>query len=83
MDSNGLMPDAMLEWDLVTMVKAFSAAPFRWVKRQLQGKPTKFTQCINVPGHEYNWDYPEVQQQIGDFLNDNFGTKSGLEEGLL
>ena len=82
-DSNGLMPDALMEWDIITMVKAFSAAPFRWIKYRLQGKPVKFTHCINLPGHDYNWDYPEVRQQVGDFLSTNFGTKSSWEEALL
>ena len=74
-DSNGLMPDALMEWDIITMVKTFAAAPFRWLKYRLQGKPVKFTNCINIPGHDYNWDYPEVRQQVGDFLITNFGTK--------
>ena len=82
-DSNGLMPDALMEWDIITIVKTFSAAPFRWIKYRLQGKPVKFTYCINIPGHDYNWDYPEVRQQIGEFLGTNFGTKSNLEEALL
>lgn len=77
-DSNGLMPDAMMEWDIATILKAFSGAPFRWIKYQLQRKPIKFTYCINVPGHEYNWESPEVQRQIIDFLNLNFGTKSDV-----
>jgi len=82
-DGNGLMPDALMEWDIITAVKAFSAAPFRWIKYRLQRKPVKFSHCINLPGHDYNWDYPEVRQQIGDFLDINFGTKSNLEGGLL
>ena len=78
-DSNGLMPDAMMEWDIPTILKAFFGAPFRWVKYRLQRKPRKFTYCINVPGHEYNWEYPEVQRQIIDFLSYNFGSKSDVE----
>ncbi|MBI2287612.1 MAG: hypothetical protein HYY41_03265 [Chloroflexi bacterium] len=75
-DSNGLMPDAMMEWDVLTILKAFAAAPFRWIKYRLQGTPIRFSYCINVPGHEYNWEYPEVQQHIEDFLGLNFITKS-------
>ncbi len=78
-DSNGLMPDALMELDIITAVKAFSAAPFRWIRHQYQGNPVKFAFCINLPGHDYNWDYPEVRQQIGDFLITNFGTKSNLQ----
>jgi hypothetical protein len=81
-DSNGLMPDAMMEWNIITMLKAFLAAPFRWTKYRLEGKPAKLSHCVNVPGHEYNWEYPEVRQQIEDFLRINLSTKSGLERGL-
>ena len=81
-DSNGLMPDAIMEWNITTMLKAFLAAPFRWIKHQLEGKPVKLSHCVNVPGHEYNWEHPEVRQQIEDFLQLNLGTKSGLEGRL-
>lgn len=74
-DSNGLMPDAIMEGDLIAMLKTLPAAPFRWIKYRLEGKPVKFSHCINVSGHEYNWEYPEVRQQIGDFLEVNFGAK--------
>ncbi len=78
-DGNGLMPDALMEWDVFTIVKTYLGAPFRWIKYRLQGRPTKFTYCINVPGHDYNWDYPEVQGQIENFLKLKFGIKSDVE----
>lgn len=78
-DGNGLMPDALMEWDVLTIVKTYLGAPFRWIKYKLQGKPAKFTYCINVPGHDYNWEYPEVHGQIRAFLELNFGTKSDVE----
>jgi len=79
LDSNGLMPDALMEWNVPTIIRTYLTAPFRWIKYKLQGKQIKFTYCINVPGHDYNWDYPEVQRQIEDFLNMEFGTKSNTE----
>ena len=82
LDSNGLMPDALMEWDIATIVKTYFAAPYRWIKYRLQGKPEKFTYCINVPGHDYNWEYPEVQGQVEDFLKTSFGTKSNVEVGV-
>ena len=78
-DSNGLMPDLMIHRNLKARFKVFMAAFFRWIKYRLQGKPEKFTYCVNAPGHDYNWKYPEVQRQIIDFLNLNFGTKSNGE----
>lgn len=79
LDGNGLMPDALMEWNIPTILRTYLTAPFRWIKYKLQGKPQKFTYCINVPGHDYNWDYPEVQRQIEDFLSMKFGTKSNVE----
>ena len=80
-DSNGLMPDLMIHRNLKARFKAFITAFFRWFKHRLEGKPAKFTHLINLPGHEYSWEYPEVQQRITDFLEINFGTKSGLDVG--
>jgi len=77
-DGNGQMCDPMCHRDLWVGFKAYIAAPYRWVKYRLQGKPQKFTYCINAPAHDYSWEYPEVQQKITDFLTAHFGTKSKL-----
>lgn len=78
-DSNGTMPDPMAHRNLKAGFKAYITAPYRWLKYRMQGKPEKFTYCINAPGHDYNWEYPEVQSKIIDFLNANFGDKDDLE----
>lgn len=76
LDSNGLMPDALMSWNMPTIFRAYLSAPVRWMKFRLQGKQVKFTYCINLPGHDYNWDYPEVQHKIESFLDTNFGNKT-------
>jgi len=81
-DSNGVMPDPMSHRNLWAGFKAYITAPYRWIKYRLQGKPQKFTYCINAPGHDYSWQYPEVRQRITDFLTDTFGTKSKLGGGV-
>lgn len=78
-DSNGVMPDPMAHRNLKAGFKTYITAPYRWAKYRLQGKPEKFTYCINAPGHDYNWEYPEVKQRIIDFLNTHFGTKDKVE----
>ena len=75
LDSNGLMPDALMDWNVPTIITSYISAPIRWVKFRLRGKRMKFTYCINLPGHDYNWDYPEVQHKIENFLKTNFGNK--------
>ena len=75
LDSNGLMPDALMGWNVPVILKTYFSAPLRWLKYRLKGKKVKFTYCINLPGHDYNWDYPEVRGQIAEFLKQQFGTK--------
>lgn len=82
LDGNGLMPDALMEWDIPTILKTYFTAPLRWLKYRFQGKKVKFSYCINVPGHDYNWDYPEVQGQVERFINFKFGSKSDTEVGV-
>ncbi|MDO8688350.1 MAG: hypothetical protein Q7K41_07170 [Dehalococcoidales bacterium] len=78
-DSNGVMPDPISTRNLKAAARAYLTSPWRWVRYRLQGKPQKFTYCINAPGHNYNWEYPEVQQRIRDFLNLDFGNKDKQE----
>lgn len=80
-DSNGFMPDPMVQRNLRVGFKAYITAPWRWVKYRLQGNPQKFTYCINAAGHDYNWEYPAVRRRITEFLETKFGLKSKLEVG--
>ena len=74
-DSNGLMSDPMCHRDLWKGTKAYFMAFVRWFKYKAEGKPQKFTNCINTPGHEYQWEYPEVHGRITDLLTAVFGEK--------
>ena len=80
-DNNGLMPDPMCHRNLWAGFQAYITAPFRWIKYRWQGKPQKFTYCINAPGHDYNWEYPEVRKKITDFLTANFGKRKKQKGG--
>jgi hypothetical protein len=81
-DGNGVVPDPMAHRDLSEGLKAYVTAPFRWLKYLLQGKPKKISDCINVPGHEYHWEYPEVRKKVENFLETRFGVKKKVEVGL-
>lgn len=74
--SNGVEPDAMVEKDLLGGFRAYVIGPLRWLICRLKGKPERFAQCINAPGHDYDWKYTEVRQRITDFLKLSLGTKS-------
>ena len=81
-DGNGIMSDPMSSRNLWLGSKAYIGAPFRWIKYRLTGKPVKLSLCISTPGHDYNWEYPEVQRQVRDFLNINFGNNRKSEAGV-
>jgi hypothetical protein len=74
-DSNGFMRDPMCHRDLWQGTKSYFLAFVRWFRYKAQGKPVKFTNCINTPGHEYKWEYPEVHGRITEFLTATFGEK--------
>ena len=82
-DDNGQVPDPIARGNLRVGFKAYITAPYRWLKYRLHGQPQKFTYCINAPGHDYNWEYPEVRQRIEEFLKIKFGTKDKSEVGSL
>jgi hypothetical protein len=74
LDSNGLVPDAAVRRDLMAGARAYMASPFRWLGHLLVGRPVRFSQCVNVRGHDYDWGYAYVQRRVVDFLESNFGT---------
>jgi len=75
-DSNGLMSDPMCHRNLWAGTRSYIGAFYRWFKSWAQGKPMKFTHCINTPGHEYQWEYPGVHTNITEFLTARFGMRS-------
>ncbi|MFC1893325.1 hypothetical protein ACFLYR_04730 [Chloroflexota bacterium] len=75
-DSNGFVPDAAVRRDLMAGARAYMAAPFRWLVHLLRGRPVKFSNCINVRGHDYDWGYPYVRRRVTSFLETNFGTNN-------
>jgi hypothetical protein len=81
-DSNGLMADAMVYGNLIGGFKAYVVGPIMWLWYQLRRRPVRFAQCINAPGHDYSWEYPEVRRRVENFLEINFGTKNNVEVGL-
>ncbi len=77
-DGNGIEPDPFVRRDLWAGARAYAVAPLRWMKYRMIGKPRRFTHCVVMPGHDYNWEYPGVRHEIEGFLRARFG--SNLEE---
>lgn len=80
LDSNGLMPDPVSDFHIGPAAKAYLTAPYRWIKYRLICKPEKFTYCVNVPGHEYQWEFPEVGAKIESFLAASLRYKYTMEK---
>lgn len=80
-DSNGLTPDPVVHRNLKVATLAYLTAPATWLQLRLVGRPEKFNYCVNVPGHEYLWKYPNVGTQIEKFLTAKFGYKKISDTG--
>jgi pimeloyl-ACP methyl ester carboxylesterase len=70
---NGITPDALSEGNFGGLAQAYLSAPFKWLSSKIQGKEIKRPgDYIQIPGHDYRLDQPEVSSQITEFLTDNF-----------
>ena len=71
MRGNGAVPDSFSQGDLFTIIRANIEALFGIS----QESPGDILLYVEAPGHDYNWQYPEVRSQITNFLQQNFGLK--------
>ena len=74
-EGNGVRPDALVQGNLWVGARILMAAPFKWIWYRLRGRKVAFAHCVNAPGHEYDWDNPEIERRIRGFLEANFGAK--------
>jgi hypothetical protein len=75
-DGNGELPDPIVHRNLWLGTRIYATAPLRWLKYRMTRKPRSFTRCIDLPGHDYSWDYPGVKQKIETFIQTMFDTGS-------
>lgn len=71
MDNNGVTPDAKARGDLWAIVRA-NLGRIPTTSEPEGGSMKIINWYIKIPGHEYNWDYPEIRAQIEAFLQENF-----------
>ena len=71
--SNGVIPDSFSQGDFPTMIWANLRALFGL--SQSEEDSGRILHYVLAPGHEYQWQYPEVYSQVKNFLTKNFGTK--------
>jgi hypothetical protein len=69
MRSNGVIPDSFSQGDLLTILRANVESLFG----VYQENPGDILLYVGAPGHDYNWQYPEVSSQVTNFLQRNFG----------
>ena len=74
-EGNGVKPDVLTQGNVWVGAGILMAAFFRWIRYNFKGRQIPLALCISAPGHEYDWGSPEIQRQIRDFLEANFGVK--------
>jgi len=68
--SNGLVPDAFSQGDLLAMLAASLENFFGFPR--VPDSPGHIMFYIGAPGHDYRWSYPGVYSKITEFLYQNF-----------
>jgi len=77
LNTNGRVPDAFSQGDLpsmlITSLKALVGIPL--TEDEEVGRIFYF---IRAPGHDYNWQYPDVYSKISDFIKQNFSFNENM-----
>ena len=71
LNGNGIVPDSFSQGDFFTMIRSNLRGLFGL--SQPGDNSGKILYYVRAPGHEYQWNYPEVYSQITDFLDGIFG----------
>lgn len=69
--SNGIVPDSFSQGNVFTIIRASLESLFG----MSQDNAGHILLYVKAPGHDYQWQYPEVRSQIISFLQQNFGLK--------
>jgi len=64
--------DSLVEGKALSLLLTFIKAPFRWIFSKINGQNLKFSQVLNISGHNYDWGSSEVGQEITSFLAGKF-----------
>ncbi len=71
LESNGRLPDSFRNGDIfkmvITSLKALVGIPL-----PEDENPGRIFYFLRAPGHDYYWQYPDVNLKITDFLEKNF-----------
>lgn len=70
LNNNG--QDSLVEGKALSLFSTFIKAPFRWIFSKINGQNLKLSQALNIYGHKYDWDSPEVNREITSFLASKF-----------
>jgi len=73
---NGIRPDSFSQGDISTMLGASLKASLG-LESPEEVSPGKILYFIRAPGHDYGWQYPNVNSEIRSFLRQKFGLKQG------
>jgi len=72
LDSNGIAPDTFSQGDIHTILWASLKALVGLTPPE-EEDPGRILYFFRAPGHDYQWQYPDVYAEITNFLETNFG----------
>jgi hypothetical protein len=71
LDTNGRVPDAFSQGDIPAMLTTSLKALFGF-SLTADEEAGRIFYFVRAPGHDYNWQYPDVNLKIIGFLEENF-----------
>ena len=71
LDTNGRIPDAFSQGDIPAMLTTSLKALFG-LSLTADEEAGRIFYFVRAPGHDYNWQYPDVNLKIIGFLEENF-----------
>jgi len=66
--SNGTIPDSFSNGYILTIIRANLEAAFG-ISQEYAGNILLY---IGAPGHDYDWEYEELQSRVTEFLTEYF-----------
>lgn len=70
LDNDG--KDSLAEGNVKSLTLSLIKSPFKWLFSKFNGQNFKFSQALQVPGHDYKWPSSETGPKIVNFLKEKF-----------
>jgi hypothetical protein len=61
--------DALSKGKIGDLAASVAEMPFRWANEKMTRKNVRFSQVIDIPGHQYDWN--AISETVNEFLKNN------------